>query len=384
MFGRQQRDYARRPRLYRFGLTGTALWLLFAVAGDAHAETVETAENPVDGWLNAVVLLVSGPAYCSGVLIDDAGTVATAYHCVANGLQPQVRTRDNQRFTGQTTATAPKDDLALVAVPGLAGRPHLDVRGSKPVVGETVWALGHPFAPAAETSKLFEGLLQWSASRGVVSAVGQRLIQIDAAINPGNSGGPTVDSEGLVVGIASRKLRADNIGFVSPASALLRLRDTPEGPALFGGVWGAHLTGLQSVAPGQSATLGMLLTADLRDRVVFRAGAHQPVGHRWQAESYGSALWLASEGTISARLRVGRGRNTAAIELGGGGGSTSGAVYDADRDEVLPVGIKWAPMGVARLAYGGAAIRLLRYEGQDGAVHFFALDLDMPGMIGMF
>ena len=38
---------------------------------------------PVDEWLDSVVLLLTGPAWCSGVLIDDQGTVATAYHCVS-------------------------------------------------------------------------------------------------------------------------------------------------------------------------------------------------------------------------------------------------------------------------------------------------------------
>ena len=337
----------------------------------------------VDSWLDSVVLLVSGPAYCSGVLIDDVGTVATAYHCVANGLQPQVRTRSGERFVGRSTATSARNDLALLSVPDLAGRPHLKVRTTPLVVGETVWALGHPFAPAAEAGKLFAGLLQWSASRGVVSAIGTRLVQIDAAINPGNSGGPAVDSDGEVVGIASRKLRADNIGFISPASALTQLRESPKGPALLGGLWGVHLTGLQSVEPGQSATFGLVGVLELRDRLVLRAGLHQPIGNRWQAESYGTSDWLSTESTLSVRLRVGRGRNTVAVEAGGGAAAKSGVYFDSARDEVLPSAPEWAPVGVGRIAYGGAALRLLRFEGETPE-HFLALDLDLPGVIGMF
>jgi hypothetical protein len=165
---------------------------------------------------------------------------------------------------------------------------------------------------------------------------------------------------------------------------LAQLRDTPKGPALLGGLWGAHLTGLQSVEPGQSATFGLLGVAELRDRLVLRAGVHQPLGNRGQAESYGASVWLSSESTLSVRLRVGRGRNTVSMEIGGGAAAKSGMYFDVDRDEVLSSATDWAPVGVGRLAYGGAALRLLRYEGALGAEYFLALDLDLPGVIGMF
>ena len=97
--------------------------LLMGLLGSSARAHESGAPPELDSWLDAVVLLVTGPAWCSGVLIDDQGTVATAYHCVASGMRPRVRTRDGEQFVGKSIAWAPADDLALLSVPDLAGRP---------------------------------------------------------------------------------------------------------------------------------------------------------------------------------------------------------------------------------------------------------------------
>ena len=43
--------------------------------------------------------------------------------------------------------------------------------------------MGHPMAPLADY-KMLKGTLRWSVSTGIVSAVGERFIQTDAALNP--------------------------------------------------------------------------------------------------------------------------------------------------------------------------------------------------------
>ena len=79
-----------------------------------------TPEN-LDDWMDSVVLIITGSSWCSGVVIDDAGTVATAYHCVVTGQKSQVWLRDGQIFTGKVFAGDLEHDLALIAVPELAG-----------------------------------------------------------------------------------------------------------------------------------------------------------------------------------------------------------------------------------------------------------------------
>ena len=148
-------------------------------------------------WLDAVVLLLDGPALCAGVVVNPTGVVATAYHCVAAGGHPVVEWRDGTRARGTVYARDPARDLALVRVER-SGLVALEVREDDPVVGERVYGMGHPYGNA--TVGRLEGVLRWSVTEGIVSAVGPWVIQTDTALNPGNSGGPVVDAQGRVTG----------------------------------------------------------------------------------------------------------------------------------------------------------------------------------------
>jgi S1-C subfamily serine protease len=84
-----------------------------------------------------------------------------------------------------------------------------------PQVGDTVYAIGSPAG------------LEKTVTRGIVSALGRRLlqigdvIQIDAAVNHGNSGGPVVDMEGRLVGIVFAGVEQfDGLNFAVPAERL--------------------------------------------------------------------------------------------------------------------------------------------------------------------
>ena len=112
----------------------------------ATASASDSLPDRVERWMDSVVLLVIGPGWCSGVVIDEEGTVATAYHCVASGLRSEVHTQAGMRHMGKTIAARPKDDIALISVPGLAGTvAPLTIRDSTPRRGETVYGLGHHF-----------------------------------------------------------------------------------------------------------------------------------------------------------------------------------------------------------------------------------------------
>lgn len=144
-----------------------------------------------------------GPKIGSGVLVDEDGSILTAYHVVAGAGQVTVRFFDGSETTATVAQTLPERDLAVVMardVPaGVA--PATLAGGASP--GDKVLAIGSPFG------------LDGSVSFGIVSGLGrtffveetgqllQGMIQFDAAVNPGSSGGPLVDMNGRVIGIVS-------------------------------------------------------------------------------------------------------------------------------------------------------------------------------------
>jgi len=105
----------------------------------------------------------------------------------------------------------------------------LDVSRSTAVrVGQSVLAIGNPFG------------LDYTLTQGIVSALGRTVdgaggrpikdcLQTDAAINPGNSGGPLLDSQGRLIGV-NTMIYAPNgiganvgIGFAIPADTVRRV-----------------------------------------------------------------------------------------------------------------------------------------------------------------
>ncbi len=316
--------------------------------------------------LDAVVVVQTGASYCAGAGVSDGprAYLVTAYHCVADGGRPLLRWRDGREARGRVVARSPGDDLALIEVEG-EPFPTLEVREGPALQGEEAWGLGHPFGLLAG-GKL-AGLLEWSVSHGVVSASGGHLIQTDAALNPGNSGGPLVDGEGRLIGVVSRKLRADNLAFVSTAGNVLALmgRVEPEGvvgPAV-GGSYGVGLSLMaeQSVWGGGQVWLGV------RDRLVVTAALGLAPEEDWAAHA---SL------DVTVRQRFGRGSLTAVLEAGpqihwSGAADADGAWVGG----VIDPGVG-ARVGFNQVSLGGW-LRL------DGGVAV-TVGLGWPGKIGVF
>jgi S1-C subfamily serine protease len=304
----------------------------------------------LDAWLDAVVLLQIGPSLCAGVVVDPGGTVATAYHCVASGLRPMVSFRKGGQRLGRTIGRDPVHDVALVHVDLPDGVPWLPLRDEDPGIGETVYALGHPLGTAMG-GKLTH-LLQWSAARGMVSAVGPWLIQTDTAMNPGNSGGPLVDEEGRVVGIVSRKLKAEGLGFAAKASQVADLEAAPTMGSVVGGTWGLGLGFFQ----GADADVGGNVTFAFRERVVARAWLGVGIG---DAQPFGLA-------TVEARQRFARGALSTTLDVGGG------VRYDGAVAPVLSGRVAVASIGFGALLVPGT---------WDWTLTF---DIEFPGVLGVF
>lgn len=344
----------------------------------------------VERWLDSVVMLVTGPAWCSGVVIDEQGTVLTAYHCVANGRRPHIVLRDGTRVTGRTTAMSPSDDLALVAAPDLADKVRpLPIREDAPRQGEHVYGMGHPFAPAAEPGRRLEGMLRWSVTEGIVSAVGPRLVQTDTALNPGNSGGPVVDTLGRVVGIASRKLKADNIGFLVAPERIRQMVAHPKKPSLLGGYW---TIGSSLLFPSDVSTAMAFEVrggAEVRDRLIAQLGADFPRGIRTLAMQSGEVAYPLAEGTLGCRQRIGHGTWSTAVDVGGGGLVQGGMTAKFDASEQTwtlgQLDPTLRPLIYGRVGLAGVGVRMSFLPLRSGPPDvYMALDLDLPGTVGTF
>jgi len=376
----------------------------------AGAATPEPLPDRVDKWMEHVVLLLTGPAWCTGVVIDDEGTVATAYHCVASGLRTEIRTRNGGHYLGKMIAADPKNDVALISSPELGefmtGMP---IREESPRQGEAVYALGHPFAPAAGRTLAMEGMLQWSVTAGVVSAVGPRLIQTDTALNPGNSGGPVVDEQGRIVGIASRKLSGDNVAFLSASSNLIRLQESKWKPSVMGGQF---TFGLSSISPAEANSvpaLALVIGVVFRDRIVLQGSIGGARAARGFAMEQGWAWAPTSELIGAVRQRFGRGTWSSALDVGAG--LLSSTTWSSDFDDVnhtwtflqSPAEVGLEVFG--RFHVGGLGLRYIVMP--NGRANFFAapmaeehrqeaarspnapsyllaLDIDLPGVIATF
>ena len=155
----------------------------------------------------------------SGVLISPECHVLTAAHVVEGADEIIVKTVDGEMRTAQMLFSEPSADIALVRlVEPAPDLPHARLGDSdRLAVGQLAFAVGSPYG------------LENSFSVGIISGfrdfdnlyegtVKAEFIQTDAAINSGNSGGPVFNSQGEVIGIASRILSTSGgfqgLGFV--------------------------------------------------------------------------------------------------------------------------------------------------------------------------
>jgi len=324
----------------------------------------------IESWLDSVVLLLTGTAWCSGAVIDDQGTVLTAYHCIANGRRPQVTTRAGEEYIAPSSylvTTAPKDDLAIISIPELAGTvPPLALREDVPLRGTRVYGLGHPYAPVANRTAAMEGMLLWSVTEGIISAVGPRLLQTDAALNPGNSGGPVVDREGRIVGITSRKVgQADNVAFLASGQLVEPMLEDPKKPSVFRGQLELGFGFLGGVDSSAAQTMEFVGNAVIQDRALLTLGFTTPTLRTFAIER--GTIWTPSyEATGALRHRFGRGNWSTSIDIGGGLYGITGlsASYDTELDgwtysqigpasalgyfwriSLAGVGLRWITMG---------------------------------------
>lgn len=144
--------------------------------------------------------------------------VVTNHHVVEGLVDPlTVQPVGRGRLEGTVIGCDPDNDIALLRVPGLGGRP-LELEITPPQLGELCVAIGSPhyFRESASLG-IISGL-----SRQIRKANGrviEEMLQTDASVNPGNSGGPLVNIHGRVVGMNTMG-PAETVNMAVPAETM--------------------------------------------------------------------------------------------------------------------------------------------------------------------
>ncbi|GAA5138286.1 trypsin-like peptidase domain-containing protein [Thalassotalea piscium] len=138
----------------------------------------------------------------SGVIMNANGYLLTNYHVVQDADLIGVVLQNGDRYPAELIGYDVYTDLAVlkVAATNLPTIPQDENLTS--YVGDVVLAIGNPFNLGQTVT---QGIISGTGRSGLSSTSYQEFLQMDAAINEGNSGGALVNSNGVLVGINSRK-----------------------------------------------------------------------------------------------------------------------------------------------------------------------------------
>ena len=158
---------------------------------------IETDRNGDDG--------ATASGLGRGVVVNDAGSVLTALHVVADATAIRLTFADGSKSTATIASSDPATDIAVLtpdAPPAALVAATLGNPGAMRI-GSEAYVVGNPFGLYGSLSSgVVSGLDRTFQAPGA-DRVYKGLIQVDAAINPGNSGGPLLDRNGRVVGIVT-------------------------------------------------------------------------------------------------------------------------------------------------------------------------------------
>jgi len=161
----------------------------------------------------------SGKISGTGFVVSREGHVATAYHVIRPHIQNQWKIfvvehgrSVEKRRPAKLVKAYPGEDLAVLKVDGLTGRPvRLNDRNSgRPIKGTTVFAIGFPEAGSRLGADFETSFTMGTVSRVFAGSWEEkgpriRIVQHTAPTNPGNSGGPILNACGQVVGINTQR-----------------------------------------------------------------------------------------------------------------------------------------------------------------------------------
>jgi serine protease DegS len=142
----------------------------------------------------------------SGVIMDSNGYILTNLHVIENADLIKVILQSGRLFSAELIGFDKVTDLAVLKVNAKDLPVIPQQKDLQSLAGDIVLAIGNPLN------------LGQTVTQGIISATGRSglssgyldFLQMDAAINQGNSGGALINSNGILVGINSRKFTQSN------------------------------------------------------------------------------------------------------------------------------------------------------------------------------
>ena len=143
----------------------------------------------------------------SGVIMDTHGYILTNLHVIRQADLIQVLLQDGQIYPAELIGFDHYTDLAVLKVNAnnLPVIPQKEQQTS--LVGDIVLAIGNPLNLGQTVT---QGIISATGRNGLSNTSYLEFLQMDAAINEGNSGGALINSNGILVGINSRKFTQSN------------------------------------------------------------------------------------------------------------------------------------------------------------------------------
>ena len=209
-----RRDVQRSELLQRLNSIVPADRLLSALARVDPFPTIagpEIPTAPLDGPIvddprvraaTASVVRILGSACGLGIggsgWVVSPGVVVTAAHVVAGERATSVvAPGSNQRLAAEVIGFDPKNDVAILRVPGLAARP---LAFAEPEENRAVGIVGYPLNGPLDVSAGRVGTTEKVLTDDAYGKgpVDRKITSLAGVIRHGNSGGPAIDSDGHV------------------------------------------------------------------------------------------------------------------------------------------------------------------------------------------
>ncbi len=180
----------------------------------------------------ASVVRVTGSAYqCgqdqsgSGFVVSD-GRVITNAHVVAGVDEPVVEIPGVTALPGKVVYFDPRNDLAVIAVPGLKIAP-LELGGNLAVGSAAVFD-GYPYGGPFQSSPARVDQVFTVRVNDIYGAnpAPLEVYQLAAEVHEGNSGGPLLDTSGRVVGLVfAKSANTSGVGYALTMAELEPVAD---------------------------------------------------------------------------------------------------------------------------------------------------------------